>query len=320
MARVRRRKGRKRIGRVSYYFRHGVWHVYYRDGGRQVRRRVGQSEEEAAQIAAQINAQFACFLPTPFSFAPITVPDLRRRFLEHHEYALRSSLATVRRYRAATQHLENFAASRGGNVHAHELSVAEFVRHLRTIKVSANGHSNAAQRPLRDKGVRFVLEVCRSLYGFAAKQRHLPPYAENPFAGLGGKRVKIEDAKPIYVFTAATELAFLQRMDDWAFPIHFTLAKTGLRPGELVHLLVEDLDLDQGWLEVRNKPELGWRIKTRRQRSVPMAAEVVMVLRRMLSGRSTGPVFVRPRFALSPACESTMLKAVQGQAVSDEVP
>lgn len=296
MGRTRDNKGRQRVGRVSYYFRHGAWHVYYRDGGRQVRRRVGQSEQEASQVAAQVNAQLVCAIPTPFSFTPVSVPELRRRFLEHHELALRSSLATVRRYRAATQHLEDFANQCGRKLMAHELAVEAFVRHLRTIHVAPNGHPHTTRRPLRDKGVRFVLEVCRSLYGFAAKQRHLPPYAENPFAGLGGKRVKVEDAKPVFVFGEPTELAFLKTLDDWAFPIHFTLAKTGLRPGELIHCLVEDLDLDEGWLHVRNKPELGWQIKTRRQRSVPLIPELVAVLRRTLQGRTGGPVFQRMTF------------------------
>jgi len=37
----------------------------------------------------------------------------------------------------------------------------------------------------------------------------------------------------------------------------------------LVHLLVEDVDLEGGWLHVRNKVELGWRIETGQERVVP---------------------------------------------------
>jgi integrase len=110
------------------------------------------------------------------------------------------------------------------------------------------------------------------MYNFAMKRRHLPPYAGNPFAELPLDRLKIEDAKAIFVFDAATELAFLKAASAWAFPIHFTLAKTGLRIGELTHLLIEDLDLDGGWLHVHKKTELGWRIKTDHERPVPPAA------------------------------------------------
>jgi len=56
MVRARKRKPRRRrIGRVSYFPHHGAWYVYYRDGQRPVRHRVGDSEELAAQVAAEVN-------------------------------------------------------------------------------------------------------------------------------------------------------------------------------------------------------------------------------------------------------------------------
>ena len=73
---------RRRVGKVSYYFRHGAWHIYYRQAGRQVRRRAGDSEEAAVQIAAQVNAQVSAKAPTLFDFTPLTVSELRQRFLE----------------------------------------------------------------------------------------------------------------------------------------------------------------------------------------------------------------------------------------------
>jgi integrase len=52
-----------------------------------------------------------------------------------------------------------------------------------------------------------------------------------------------------------------------------------------------------GWLHVRNKPRLGWRIKTGTERKVPLLAEVCLVLRQVLGPRTCGPVFRRRRFA-----------------------
>ncbi len=202
----KRRPLRRRIGKVSYYEHHGGWWIYYRDGQKQVRRRLAEDEPTAAAIAAQVNAQVMANAPTPpgrtsnrgqgerpgdgqpptpFSFTPVSLPDLRERFLEHHEHVLRSSMATVSRYRAATAHLERFARSLSGKPSAHEISVADFVRNLRRLKVAPNGHPHAVRCPLRDKGIRYVLEVCRSLYAFAAKTRRLPPDTENPFSELG---------------------------------------------------------------------------------------------------------------------------------------
>jgi integrase len=74
------------------------------------------------------------------------------------------------------------------------------------------------------------------------------------------------------------------------------LAKTGLRPGELIHLLIEDVDLDGGWMQIRNKPDLGWKIKTRRERAVPLVDELVAVLRSLIGNRTAGPVFLREKF------------------------
>jgi integrase len=124
----------------------------------------------------------------------------------------------------------------------------------------------------------------------------LPPYSENPFTGLGGRRFRVEDPKPIFVFDANSELTFLRAAGTWAFPIHFTLAKTGIRPGELIHLLIEDVDLDGGWMHIRNKPELGWKIKTRRVRDVPLAEDLVLVLRQLICNRAAGPVFLREKY------------------------
>jgi hypothetical protein len=35
-------------------------------------------------------------------------------------------------------------------------------------------------------------------------------------------------------------------------------------------MVVEDVDLAGGWLHVRNKVELGWRVKTGQERTVPL--------------------------------------------------
>ena len=134
MGRSQRRKvERGRVGQVSYYRHHGGWWLYYREHGRPVRRRVADGADVAAQIAAQVNAQLAVAAPTMFSFTPLPIAELRRRFLDYHEHVLRSSLATVARYRAASQHLENFALPQGCNMPAYELDVEQFVRYLRTV-------------------------------------------------------------------------------------------------------------------------------------------------------------------------------------------
>jgi integrase len=101
----------------------------------------------------------------------------------------------------------------------------------------------------------------------------------------------------VEIFTPEQERAFLETCDDWQFPLFLTLMLTGLRPGELTHLLLpDDLDLDNGILRVRNKPKLGWQVKTRNERDIPLVPVLVDVLRRDLRTRILGPLFRRRQF------------------------
>jgi integrase len=107
------------------------------------------------------------------------------------------------------------------------------------------------------EGIKYILECCCSLFNFAKKHRYLSPYAENPFSALDLDRIPIENVNQVTLFNEDQERAFLQTCDEWLFPVFATLMMTGLRPGELTHLLLlADLDLKAGLLRVRNKPEL----------------------------------------------------------------
>ena len=81
----------------------------------------------------------------------------------------------------------------------------------------------------------------------------------------------MEDAKPIVLLTPEQEKRFLEECDDWHFPIFLTLIWGGPLPVELCHLLVSDVGLESAVLRVRNKPQLGWQIKTRAERDWPLA-------------------------------------------------
>ena len=283
-----------RVGKVQAYLRARVWYLCYHENGQRHRPRVGADREAARQLAAQINAQLEVGAPAALSFTPISIPELRERWLQHHEQVLRSSVQTICRYRTATDHLLRFLEQRPVRhaSHFHATHAEEFVRYLRNSAVSPNGHAHAAKRPLMDQGLRYILECCRALFNYAAKRRHLSPYAENPFRTLEIDRIPVENIRPVELFTAEQERAFFTACDDWQLPIFLTLALTGLRPGELTHLLLpDDLDLAAGLMRVRNKPRLGWQVKTRNERDIPLIPELVAVLQAHLSGRASGPLF-----------------------------
>jgi integrase len=110
--------------------------LYYRHQGQQVRRKISANRQEAEQVAAQVNAQFAAGAPTQLAFKPVGVGERRQQFLGHHELVLKSSMATVRRYRAATKHLEDFSASNTKPLHANEVLPDAFAAYLRRVEVS----------------------------------------------------------------------------------------------------------------------------------------------------------------------------------------
>ncbi len=308
-----------RVGSVQAYLRGKVWYLCYHENNKRRRPRVGADREAAKQMAAQINGQLAVGAPAALSFEPIAIPELRDRWLQHHEQVLRSSVQTINRYRTATDHLLRFLEHRPTRSASqfHATYAEEFVRYLRTLHVSPNGHANTAKRLLMDKGLRYILECCRAMFNYAAKRRHLSPYAENPFRTLEIDRIPIEHARPIELFTPDQEKAFLEACDDWQFPVFLTLMLTGLRPGELCHLLLpDDLDLETGWLKVRNKSRLGWKVKTRNERDIPLIPELVDVLGNHLGDRRTGPVFRRRSCRSTPKIAMGDLKTLALQLES----
>lgn len=308
---------RSRVGRVTIYEHHGAWYTYHRQNGRPIRQRVGSSEAHAECVASLLNAKLTAAgsglalndllqavlpdVPRPNNHSvgaadgssgpTIKVAELQRQFLDHHEHVLHSAMSTVSRYSSATNHLAAFAKGQS-LADAAKVCVEGFVTHLRTIEVAPNGHANTIRRKLRDKGIKYILETCRSMYNFGLRQKIV---AVNPFVEFAVGKLRVRDAKPIFVFTAQQELAFFKSADPWGLAVHLTLAKTGLRPGELVHTLIEDVDLDGGWLHVRSKPELGWMVKTGRERRVPLVGQLIDQLRHVAGERPSGPLFLRTK-------------------------
>ena len=192
-----------RVGKVTGYLRGRSWYLCYHEHGHRHRPRVGPDRAAARHLAAQINEQLEVGAPAALSFEPIAISDLRTRWLDHHEQVLWSSVQSIDRYRTATDYLLRFLDRRPIRHVAlfHAAHAEEFVRYLRSVRVSPNGHSNTAKRPLMDKGVRYVLECCRALFNYAAKRRHLSPYAENPFTALEIDRIPVETARPVELLT-----------------------------------------------------------------------------------------------------------------------
>ena len=206
-----------RIGRVSVYLRGRVWYLRYHENGRRHQVRGGDDEDAVRRLAAQVNAQLETGAPVMTSIESVTIADLRRRWLDHHEHVLRSSVATINRYRTATDHLLRFVdgeGQRAQKVANFRPSHAEqFVRHLRELRVAPNGHAKARKRALSGKGIKFILQACRTLFNFALKRRYLSPYMDNPFSVIEIDRMPISDGRRHRGLTLEQEQQLLEACD-----------------------------------------------------------------------------------------------------------
>lgn len=225
----RKKSASFRIGKVRVHRRGRIWYLCYREHGRRLQPRIGPDRDTARQVASQIAAQLEVGAPSLLGFEPLSIPELRERWLTQHEFVRRSSLPTIRRYRAATEHLLNFVNQQHHLRHASDFRPADaeqFVRYLRLLNVAPNGHRRARKRPLLDNGLVYILETCCTLFNYAGRHRHLSPYAENPFRALEISRIPIENARPITIFDVSTERAFLDACDRWQFPLFLTMLLT----------------------------------------------------------------------------------------------
>lgn len=140
-----------RIGRVRAFLRGRNWYLAYSEHGQRRQPRVGPDRDQARQMAAEINGQLEVGAPSALGFQPISIPEVRQRWLDFHEHVRRSSVHTINRYRTATAHLLQFIEKVRPLARVSDFRsqhAEEFIRFLRTKKVAPNGHRNARQRPL----------------------------------------------------------------------------------------------------------------------------------------------------------------------------
>ncbi len=296
----RSKSKRHRVGRVTVYFRQPSWWIYYSEHGKTRRIRIGRDMMEAERHAAEVNAQLTCGIRSTFQFEKIDIHELIRRCLEHHELVKRSAMRTVNRYRTAIAHLTRFIKECRPSltIDAITVTVAEdFVKFLRTVKISPNGSPNAKKILMRDRGVLSVLRTARAFWNYAYHHRHVPPYSKNPFTAIRIEAMRIDDMKPKYVLSPDEEAELLAASSPWEFQVFFTLAFTGMRPGELSHLLIDDVDFETRTLFIRNHHELRWCTKTRNERRVYLFDELREVIRESIGCRTCGLIFLAPRYA-----------------------
>jgi integrase len=153
---------RRRIGRVSVFQHHGGWWIYHRAGGKPCRRLIGESAAKAEYEASILNARLVASA-AGLSFAAgdpgslldatnhsVTVGELRQQFLRDHEETVRSSLATVLRYRTATLYLQKYCDS--NTLAAGQIAALPFMQFLRPNRFLQRSQQHAKTPAARQEG------------------------------------------------------------------------------------------------------------------------------------------------------------------------
>jgi integrase len=167
----------------------------------------------------------------------------------------RGSTVAAKLYaRAATEFLAVI-----GKVYADEVTVDDFSKFQRAL----------AKRGLAARTISNLHKQVVSFVRFAGVAVETIPT----------KAPKYDKTLP-EVYTAEQLTSFFASLTDDRHRVAFNiLYQTGLREREAVFLQWADIDLNRGTLTVSAKPELGFRIKDREERAIPLGDGLVTLLR-----------------------------------------
>ena len=286
----------ERIGPVTIYKRGETYSLYYRENGKSERRRIDGNLLVARSTAAKVAAAIGEKRPSPLGFDRTSPQKLCSGYLEFVSNVQKLAWRTQDRYRAALDRFLEFCES--AEISAvdaiEERTVEDFVVWLRKKTRTRNGAKKGKQSSYAIGGVKFILCTCRTAFNWAGRRRMLPPYAENPFTRFPIDKLRDTDApdEGQRIFTMEQEVEFFKACNDWQRSIFQTLATYGLRAGELTSLLIENVDLAAGTIQICSKPELFWRVKTARRRQLPLTATMKKVFEQLIGERKAGFVFL----------------------------
>jgi integrase len=287
----------ERIGPVTIYKRGGACYLYYREDQESERRRVDGNLAVARATAAKVAAALGENRPSPLGFQRTTPRPLVDGYLDYVANVQKLAWRTLDRYRAALDRFLDFCTV-AEIVAIDEPTLEDFVRWLRGQKRTRNGAKTGTRAAYKIGGVKFILSTCRTAFNWAARRRMLPPYAVNAFSRfpIDQLRDTTSEDEGQRVLTLEQESSFFAACSEWQRGIFFTLATYGVRVGELTHLLIENVDMNAGTIEIRSKPELLWRVKTARRRHLPLTAEMKSLFERLIGDRKAGFVFLNEQF------------------------
>lgn len=236
------------------------------------------------------------------SVTGLDIDTLISRYTGHLEQ--RAAAGEVRpstpgRYRTALQHLAEFVHRQFSDSQLQPWRptremVLGFKTHLSSVMISPNGHPHAHRRPLSTKGSTFILCCCRAMVRWAVQEDLLPAQCAEAFvhsgrsnaAGIGFSDSPIKTDQVVRLIRSAD----LYQLAVFAFHIFL-----GVRVTEPCWAMIENVDLEQGWVEFRCNEQLAYRTKGNTDKRLPLCPALADVITLLADGRTGGPLVLKRR-------------------------
>lgn len=241
----------------------GFWYAAFHDGVKRQRVSLGaKTKVEAENAVKQLDAPPVLVQATKVSAAPLTWPAFKQLYLDYKDQQGKAPRTLVR-YRGSMEAFGRFLASKG-IVTIADITLVDLEAYTpyRTKKEECD-----VKTAYND-----VLVVKNALkWGSRASRAY---FKINPALDWETP----EPVKPKRRCYTADEVAKLEvGVRNWLKPIVITLAWTGMRIGELIHLRWQDLDFTQKVIHIRMRED--WKPKGRADRMVPMHPKVEAILK-----------------------------------------
>ncbi len=135
----------------------------------------------------------------------------------------------------------------------------------------------AGSRPPKTKSMNFEIKALRTIFNYGIKWELT---SKNPTDGV--KSQKVTDAKPLRFLSREEAMALLESSPQDMRSIILGFLLTGMRRGELEHLVWDDIDFSAGMIRIRHKAD--WRPKTG-ERDIPMNSDMKDLLLQLRATR-----------------------------------
>lgn len=243
----------------------GYWFVSYNIGPKRIRKTLNAETKVEAEHALRLlddEASQPAHAVVQQHFYPMAWSEFQKRYLEYKGNQGKAQ-RTLDRYRASLDAFGRYLRKcRVEDIHYITLQILEGYNQYRTKKEECDSKTAYNDALTIKNAMKWGSRASRGLLRV------------NPSADW-------ETPKPIKpkrrCYTAEEVAAMETGVREWLRPIVTTLAYTGLRIGELIHLRWVDVDLEKRVIHVRVQEE--WKPKGRRDRLIPLHPKVEGVIR-----------------------------------------